>query len=138
MPAVQDVDEKNRKPPMDMKDLLGGKGANLAEMTSVLDLPVPPGFTISTDACRAYMEAGWPGGLTEEVAKARSRLEKKMGKRIGDAADPLLVSVRSGAKFSMPGMMDTVLNLGLNDQSVIGLAKQTDDERFAFDLFPRP
>ena len=137
MPFVYDFDHKHRKPPMDMKDLLGGKGANLAEMTSVLDLPVPPGFTISTDACRAYMEAGWPGGLTEEVAKARSRLEKKMGKRIGDAADPLLVSVRSGAKFSMPGMMDTVLNLGLNDQSVIGLAKQTDDERFAFDSYRR-
>ncbi|MGA7420160.1 MAG: PEP/pyruvate-binding domain-containing protein, partial [Acidimicrobiales bacterium] len=137
MPFVYDFDHKHRKPPMEMKDLLGGKGANLAEMTSVLDLPVPPGFTISTDACRAYMEAGWPGGLTEEVAKARSRLEKKMGKRIGDAADPLLVSVRSGAKFSMPGMMDTVLNLGLNDQSVIGLAKQTDDERFAFDSYRR-
>ncbi len=137
MPFVYDFDHKHRKPPMEMKDLLGGKGANLAEMTSVLDLPVPPGFTISTDACRAYMEAGWPGGLTEEVAKARSRLEKKMGKRVGDAADPLLVSVRSGAKFSMPGMMDTVLNLGLNDQSVIGLAKQTDDERFAFDSYRR-
>ncbi|HEY6622710.1 MAG TPA: pyruvate, phosphate dikinase [Acidimicrobiales bacterium] len=137
MPFVYDFDHKHRKPPMEMKDLLGGKGANLAEMTSVLDLPVPPGFTISTDACRAYMESGWPGGLTEEVAKARSRLEKKMGKRIGDAADPLLVSVRSGAKFSMPGMMDTVLNLGLNDQSVIGLAKQTDDERFAFDSYRR-
>src|ERR1700733_9435487 len=137
MPFVYDFDYKHRKPPMEMKDLLGGKGANLAEMTSVLSLPVPPGFTISTDACRAHMEAGWPDGLTEEVAKARTRLEKKMGKRIGDAVDPLLVSVRSGAKFSMPGMMDTVLNLGLNDQSVLGLAKQTDDERFAFDSYRR-
>ena len=137
MPFVYDFDHKHRKPPMAMKDLLGGKGANLAEMTSVLDLPVPPGFTISTDACRAYMEAGWPDGLSEEVARARSRLERKMAKRIGDPADPLLVSVRSGAKFSMPGMMDTVLNLGLNDQSVIGLAKQTDDERFAFDSYRR-
>ncbi|HEY2565075.1 MAG TPA: pyruvate, phosphate dikinase [Acidimicrobiales bacterium] len=137
MPFVYDFDHKHRKPPMEMKDLLGGKGANLAEMTSVLSLPVPPGFTISTDACRAHMEAGWPDGLTEEVAKARTRLEKKMGKRIGDAVDPLLVSVRSGAKFSMPGMMDTVLNLGLNDQSVLGLAKQTDDERFAFDSYRR-
>src|SRR3984893_14656354 len=120
-------DHKHKRPPMDMKALLGGKGANLAEMTSVLDLPVPPGFTISTDACRAYMDAGWPDGLTGEVAKARARLEKEMGKRTGDAPHALLVSGRSGAKFSMPGMMDTVLNLGLNDQSVIGLAKQTDD-----------
>ncbi len=137
MPFVYDFDHKHRKPPMEMKDLLGGKGANLAEMTSVLELPVPPGFTISTDACRAYMNAGWPDGLTAEVAKARARLEKTMGKRIGDPTDPLLVSVRSGAKFSMPGMMDTVLNLGLNDQSVEGLAKQTDDERFAYDSYRR-
>ncbi|HXW35262.1 MAG TPA: PEP/pyruvate-binding domain-containing protein, partial [Acidimicrobiales bacterium] len=137
MPFVYDFDHAHRKPPMDMKDLLGGKGANLAEMTSVLRLPVPPGFTITTDACRAYMEDGWPEGLTEEVRKARVRLEKVMGKRLGDAADPLLVSVRSGAKFSMPGMMDTVLNLGINDDSVEGLAKQTDDERFAFDSYRR-
>src|SRR5205823_1675962 len=122
---------------MDMKDLLGGKGANLAEMTSVLGLPVPPGFTISTDACRAYMDAGWPAGLDDEVAKHVKKLEKAMGKRLGDPADPLLVSVRSGAKFSMPGMMDTVLNLGLNDESVKGLAKQTNDERFAFDSYRR-
>ena len=100
-------------------------------------MPVPPGFTIGTTACRAYMDGGWPEGLTAEVAKARSRLEKKMGKRIGDPSDPLLVSVRSGAKFSMPGMMDTVLNLGLNDHSVEGLAKQTDDDRFAFDSYRR-
>jgi pyruvate,orthophosphate dikinase len=120
-----------------MKDLLGGKGANLAEMTSVLELPVPPGFTISTDACRDSMQGGWPEGLTEEVARARARLEKAMGKVIGDPSDPLLVSVRSGAKFSMPGMMDTVLNLGLNDLSVEGLAKQTGDERFAYDSYRR-
>jgi pyruvate,orthophosphate dikinase len=137
MPYVFDFDHAHRKPPMDMKDLLGGKGANLAEMTSVLKLPVPPGFTIGTTACRDYMEDGWPDGLTAEVSKARVRLEKKMGKRIGDPMDPLLVSVRSGAKFSMPGMMDTVLNLGLNDQSVEGLAKQTDDERFAYDSYRR-
>src|SRR5580698_5150552 len=137
MPYVFDFDHAHRKPPMDMKDLLGGKGANLAEMTSVLELPVPPGFTIGTTACRDYMAGGWPEGLTGQVAKARARLEKKMGKRIGDASDPLLVSVRSGAKFSMPGMMDTVLNLGLNDESVEGLAKQTDDERFAFDSYRR-
>jgi pyruvate, orthophosphate dikinase len=137
MPFVHDFDHKHAKPPMEMKDLLGGKGANLAEMTSVLALPVPPGFTISTDACRAYMEAGWPEGLTDEIADARARLEQSMGKRVGDPTDPLLVSVRSGAKFSMPGMMDTVLNLGLNDESVEGLAKQTDDERFAYDSYRR-
>ncbi len=137
MPYVFDFDHKHRKPPMEMKDLLGGKGANLAEMTSVLGLPVPPGFTIAATACRDYMESGWPDGLTKEVATARARLERRMGKRIGDPSDPLLVSVRSGAKFSMPGMMDTVLNLGLNDQSVEGLAKQTDDERFAYDSYRR-
>ncbi len=137
MPYVFDFDHSHRRPPMDMKDLLGGKGANLAEMTSVLGLPVPPGFTISTDACRSYMDGGWPEGLSGEVARARGRLERAMGKDIGDATDPLLVSVRSGAKFSMPGMMDTVLNLGLNDQSVEGLAKQTDDERFAYDSYRR-
>jgi pyruvate,orthophosphate dikinase len=95
---------------MEYKDLLGGKGANLAEMTSVLKLPVPPGFTISTDACRAYMYGGWPDGLDEEIAKQVFKLEKAMGRKLGDPFDPLLVSVRSGAKFSMPGMMDTVLN----------------------------
>ncbi|MFL5003835.1 MAG: pyruvate, phosphate dikinase [Microvirga sp.] len=122
---------------MSLKDLLGGKGANLAEMTSVLGLPVPAGFTITTDACRAYMAGGWPDGLDAELAKHLKGLEKTMGRRLGDAADPLLVSVRSGAKFSMPGMMDTVLNLGLNDDSVEGLAKQTDDERFAYDSYRR-
>jgi pyruvate, orthophosphate dikinase len=137
MAYVFDFEHKHRRPPMEMKDLLGGKGANLAEMTSVLALPVPHGFTISTDACRAYMENGWPEGLDAELKKARARLENKMGKRIGDPADPLLVSVRSGAKFSMPGMMDTVLNLGLNDDSVEGLAKQTDDERFSYDSYRR-
>jgi pyruvate,orthophosphate dikinase len=137
MPFVYDFDHRHRRPPMELKDLLGGKGANLAEMTSVLDLPVPYGFTITTDACRAYMAGGWPDGLSREVARARGRLEKKMGKRLGDPVDPLLVSVRSGAKFSMPGMMDTVLNLGLNDASVEGLAKQTDDERFAYDSYRR-
>jgi len=137
MPFVYDFDHSHRRPPMELKDLLGGKGANLAEMTSVLRLPVPHGFTISTDACRAYMHGGWPEGLSAEVKRARTRLEKKMGKLLGDPVDPLLVSVRSGAKFSMPGMMDTVLNLGLNDESVQGLAKQTDDERFAYDSYRR-
>jgi pyruvate,orthophosphate dikinase len=122
---------------MELKDLLGGKGANLAEMTSVLGLPVPHGFTISTDACRAYMGAGWPDGLDAEISEHLAKLEARMGRRLGDADDPLLVSVRSGAKFSMPGMMDTVLNLGLNDRSVEGLAKQTSDERFAFDSYRR-
>jgi pyruvate,orthophosphate dikinase len=122
----------------DQKYLLGGKGANLAEMTS-LGLPVPGGFTISTDACKAYMAAGnkIPDGLMDEVAQARSTLEDEMGKKLGDEADPLLVSVRSGAAFSMPGMMDTVLNLGLNDTSVKGLAKQTGNERFAQDSYRR-
>ena len=122
---------------MEMKDLLGGKGANLAEMTSVLKLPVPGGFTITTDACRAYLAAGWPAALDGEIAKQVTALEKKMGRRLGDSADPLLVSVRSGAKFSMPGMMDTVLNLGLNDKSVKGLATATNDERFAYDSYRR-
>src|SRR5271166_2475508 len=137
MPYVFDFDHTHARPPMELKDLLGGKGANLAEMTSVLELPVPPGFTISTDACRAYMAGGWPKGLDTEAAAARSRLERTMGKALGDPVDPLLVSVRSGAKFSMPGMMDTVLNLGLNDRSVLGLAAQTGDERFAFDSYRR-
>ncbi len=120
-----------------MKYLLGGKGANLAEMTN-LGLPVPPGFTITTDACRSYMTTGKvPATLEDEVAQHRARLEKKMGRVIGDPADPLLVSVRSGSMFSMPGMMDTVLNLGMNDESVEGLTKQTDDERYAWDCYRR-
>src|ERR1700722_12435018 len=135
MPYVYGFNHKYRKPPMELKDLLGGKGANLAEMTSVLGLPVPPGFTITTDACRAYMQGGWPEALSDELARHVRRLEKAMGKRLGDASDPLLVSVRSGAKFSMPGMMDTVLNLGLNDASVKGLAEQTSDDRFAYASF---
>ena len=122
----------------EQKFLLGGKGANLAEMTK-MGLPVPPGFTITTDACKAYMAGGdtIPDGLMDEVAGALAALEGDMGKRLGDAEDPLLVSVRSGAAFSMPGMMDTVLNLGLNDASVPGLAKQTGNERFAYDSYRR-
>jgi len=134
---VYAFDHPHETSPMGLKDLLGGKGANLAEMTSVLGLPVPHGFTITTDACRAYMGGGWPAGLGDEVAAQVQRLEASMGKALGDADDPLLVSVRSGAKFSMPGMMDTVLNLGLNDESVVGLARQTDDERFAYDSYRR-
>ncbi|MGZ4189867.1 MAG: pyruvate, phosphate dikinase [Actinomycetota bacterium] len=121
----------------EMKDLLGGKGANLAEMTNI-GLPVPPGFTITTEACRAYMLTGdLPGGLMATVERHLKALEKAMGRTLGDPDDPLLVSVRSGAKFSMPGMMDTVLNLGLNDQSVHGLARQASNERFAFDSYRR-
>jgi pyruvate,orthophosphate dikinase len=122
----------------DQKFLLGGKGANLAEMTN-LGLPVPPGFTITTEACKAYMATGdhLPDGLMDEVAAALETLESKMHKRLGDDDDPLLVSVRSGAPFSMPGMMDTVLNLGLNDRSIGGLAKQTGNERFAYDSYRR-
>jgi len=137
VPLVYAFDHKHRRPPMELKDLLGGKGANLAEMTSVLGLPVPPGFTITTDACRDYLAGGWPTSLDAEIARQVRRLEKNMGRVIGDPVDPQLVSVRSGAKYSMPGMMDTVLNLGLNDESVQGLAKQTDDERFAFDSYRR-
>jgi pyruvate,orthophosphate dikinase len=122
----------------DQKDLLGGKGANLAEMAN-LGLPVPPGFTISTDACRAYLAEGRePESLPAEVAEHLEALEGVMGKRLGQPDDPLLVSVRSGAKFSMPGMMETVLNVGLNDESVKGLAaKANGDERFAYDSYRR-
>ncbi|GAB6984329.1 pyruvate, phosphate dikinase [Nocardioides pyridinolyticus] len=121
----------------DMRDLLGGKGANLAEMTN-LELPVPPGFTITTEACRAYLaDGGDPDGLGEEISEHLAALESTMGRRLGAADDPLLVSVRSGAKFSMPGMMETVLNIGLNDDSVVGLARQSDDERFAQDSYRR-
>ena len=121
----------------DQKDLLGGKGANLAEMTR-LGLPVPPGFTISTETCRAYLaHQGEPEGLAEEVTEHLASLEEAMGKKLGDADDPLLVSVRSGAKFSMPGMMETVLNVGLNDTSVGGLAARSESDRFAQDSYRR-
>ena len=130
---VYDFTEGNK----DLKDLLGGKGANLAEMTN-LGLPVPPGFIISTDACRYYLQNGSiPDGLAAEVSDHLERLEQQMGRRLGDHADPLLVSVRSGAKFSMPGMMETVLNIGLSDESVHGLAKQAGSERFAWDSYRR-
>ncbi|MEJ2871058.1 pyruvate, phosphate dikinase [Actinomycetospora sp. OC33-EN08] len=119
------------------RDLLGGKGANLAEMTN-LGLPVPPGFIITTDACRAYLAGGRePEGMAAEVSEHLAALETTMGKRLGEADDPLLVSVRSGAKFSMPGMMETVLNVGLNDASVHGLAAQAGDDRFAWDSYRR-
>jgi pyruvate, orthophosphate dikinase len=121
----------------EMKDLLGGKGANLAEMSN-LGLPVPPGFTITTEACRAYLSSGSePAELADEIDAHLHDLESQMGKRLGEPDDPLLVSVRSGAKFSMPGMMETVLNIGLNDDSVQGLAKQAGDDRFAWDSYRR-
>ena len=122
----------------EMKELLGGKGANLAEMTN-LGIPVPPGFTISTEVCAAFYEneRNYPAGLREEVAEHLGRLETMMGKKLGDAGDPLLVSVRSGAAQSMPGMMDTVLNLGLNDAAVEGLAEQSGNPRFAKDAYRR-
>ena len=130
---VYDFNEGNR----DMKGLLGGKGANLAEMTNI-GLPVPPGFTITTEACLTYLAEGrFPHGLEEEIEEHLQGLERGMGKTLGEDDDPLLVSVRSGARFSMPGMMDTVLNLGLNDRSVQGLAKQTGNERFAWDAYRR-
>jgi pyruvate,orthophosphate dikinase len=131
---VYDFSEGSR----DMKPLLGGKGANLCEMTN-LGIPVPSGFVISTEACIAYGKAGntFPDGLDEEIAEHLSGLEERTGKQLGDPENPLLVSVRSGAMFSMPGMMDTVLNLGLNDQSVKGLAAMTSDERFAYDAYRR-
>src|SRR4051794_34704970 len=124
----------------DMRDLLGGKGANVAEMTRVLGAErVPAGFTITTEACVAYMKAGQeePDGMAEQVKDALARLQEHTGKQLGDDEDPLLVSVRSGARESMPGMLDTVLNLGLNDASVEGLAKSTENDRFAWDSYRR-
>jgi pyruvate, orthophosphate dikinase len=131
---VYDFAEGNK----DLKDLLGGKGANLAEMTN-LGLPVPAGFTITTHACQRYLATGTrPAGLDEEIAEHLARLESAMGRRLGDPSDPLLVSVRSGAKFSMPGMMETVLNVGLNDDSVAGLSAQAGgNDRFAWDSYRR-
>ncbi len=121
-----------------MRDLLGGKGAGLAEMTN-LGIPVPPGFTITTEVCRLYYERGgqYPEGLKEQVEEALKRVERIVGKGFGDRHNPLLVSVRSGAKVSMPGMMDTVLNLGLNDETVKGLAERSKNERFAYDSYRR-
>ncbi|WP_328469933.1 pyruvate, phosphate dikinase [Actinoplanes sp. NBC_00393] len=134
MKFVYDFHEGNK----DLKDLLGGKGANLAEMTN-LGLPVPPGFTITTEACQQYLRVGsHVEGLSAEVDEHLATLERDMGRRLGDPADPLLVSVRSGAKFSMPGMMETVLNVGLNDESVAGLSRQAGgNDRFAWDSYRR-
>src|SRR5437879_5780174 len=122
----------------DMRDLLGGKGAGVAEMTRA-GLPVPPGFTITTEACNAYYASGkkFPDGMWEQAIEALHHVEEKSGKKLGDVKNPLLVSVRSGAKFSMPGMMDTVLNLGLNPQTLEGLATLTNDRSFAIDAYRR-
>src|SRR6478609_10489419 len=122
----------------EMRPLLGGKGANLAEMTSI-GLPVPDGFTVTTEACLACLanDGRHPAGLDEQVAEHLATLEKRSGKRLGDRSDPLLVSVRSGAVISMPGMMDTILNLGMNDESVLGLAEAGGGERFAYDSYRR-
>ncbi len=121
----------------DMKDLLGGKGANLAEMHN-MGLPVPPTFTITTEACKVYLDSGGePPEMAAEIGEHITAIENEIGKKLGDSADPLLVSVRSGAKFSMPGMMETVLNIGLNDESVKGLAQVTGNERFAYDSYRR-
>ncbi len=121
-----------------MKDTLGGKGAGLAEMSRA-GLPVPPGFTIATDVCNIYFknENHVPEEIQKEIDKAVTKLEKEMGKKLGDASDPLLLSVRSGAKFSMPGMMNTILNLGLNDVTTAGLAAKSGNERFAYDCYRR-
>src|ERR1700731_3625969 len=123
----------------EMRDLLGGKGANVAEMTRVLGVErVPPGFTITAEACVAYMRDGRePTGMAEQVAQALERLQAIAGKRFGDERDPLLVSVRGGPRESMPGMLDTVLNLGLNDRSVAGLARSTGNAWFAWDSYRR-
>src|SRR5512145_838698 len=122
----------------DMKNLLGGKGANLAEMAN-LGVPVPPGFTITTEVCTHYYEnkKSYPKGLKEEVAKAMTRVEKIMGKGFGDPKNPLLMSVRSGARSSMPGMMETVLNVGLTSKTIPGLVAQTGNERFVYDAYRR-
>src|SRR5712691_11145786 len=121
-----------------MKDILGGKGAGLAEMCRA-GLPVPPGFTISTEVCNSYFQNGnrTPDDVEAQMAEALARLEKEMGRKLGDTRDPLLVSVRSGAKFSMPGMMDTILNLGLNDQTVVALERKSGNPRFAYDCYRR-
>ena len=136
-PEVYAFDHPHTEPPRSLKDLLGGKGAGLAEMTSVLKMPVPPGFTVAVPVCRAYRAGGWPDGLTEAIAEHMAKLEAALGRKFGDPADPLLLAVRSGAAFSMPGMMDTVLNLGLNSDTVAGLAAASGDEEFAFDSYRR-
>ncbi len=131
---IYSFDEGNKE----MKSLLGGKGANLAEMTKI-GLPVPPGFTITTEACNDYYEnnESISKGIIEEIELHLQILEKSLEKKLGDETEPLLISVRSGSVFSMPVMMDTILNLGLNDVSVVALANNTENERFAYDSYRR-
>jgi pyruvate,orthophosphate dikinase len=130
-------DHQHAAPAQELVHLLGGKGAGLAEMSAALGLAVPPGFTVSVPVCRVYRSDGWPAGLDEALTEHTGRLGQTVGRRFGDAADPLLLAVRSGAPVSMPGMLDTVLNLGLNDETVLGLATRSGDERFAWDSYRR-
>ena len=135
--AVFAFDHAHARPPRELAGLLGGKGAGLAEMTSVLGLPVPPGFTLALPLCAAYRAQGWPDSLDVVVDEHVSELERRIGRRFGDPADPLLLAVRSGAPRSMPGMLDTVLNLGLNDETVTGLAAVSGDPVFAWESYRR-
>jgi pyruvate,orthophosphate dikinase len=137
MTLVFDLGHRHDRSPEEVVDLVGGKAANLGVMATELGLPVPPGFVISTEACRAYLADGWPAGLDDEIRAHLHQVEERVGRRFGDAADPLLVSVRSGAPISMPGMMDTILNLGLNEETAAGLAAATGDEQFAKDCLAR-
>src|SRR5689334_16151530 len=137
MPLVFDLAHRHDRPAAEVVDLVGGKAANLGVMATELGLPVPPGFVISTEACRAYLAGGWPEGLDEEIRAHLREVEEKVGRRFGDPADPLLVSVRSGAPVSMPGMMDTILNLGLTEETAAGLAAVTGDDQFAKDCLAR-
>src|SRR3954451_5597711 len=137
MTLVYDLGHRHDRSTVEVVDLVGGKAANLGVMATELGLPVPPGFVISTEACRAYLESGWPAGLDEEIRAHLHEVEERVGRRFGDPADPLLVSVRSGAPVSMPGMMDTILNLGLNEETAAGLAAVTGNEQFAKDCLAR-
>src|ERR1035437_5742022 len=134
---VYDCDHRHDLPFADVKRLVGGKAANLAVMAVDLGLPVPPAFTITTTACNEYLASGWPDGLDAELREHMARIEHRVGRRFGGPGDPLLVSVRSGAPVSMPGMMDTILNLGLNDATAKGLAALTGDAAFAADSLRR-
>ena len=137
MPHVFDFDHRHDLPLADLALVIGGKAANIATMATELGLPVPPAFTITTSACNQYLASGWPDGLDAEIREHMARMESLVGRRFGDAADPLLVSVRSGAPRSMPGMMDTILNLGLNDATEAGMAEASGDPAFAADCHAR-
>ena len=131
MTRIYDFDHRHDLALPELKALIGGKAANLNVMVTELGLPVPPGFTIATAACRSYLATGWPEGLDDELREHIARIEATVGRRFGDGSDPLLVSVRSGAPVSMPGMMDTILDLGLNDLTTAGLARASGDPAFA-------